>query len=61
MKRIRKWSWLTGVAVAALSSMCLTPATYAQPRGYYYGGGYGPSYGGYSIYGQGPYVYGTPP
>ena len=61
MKRIPRWSWLTGVAVAALSLMCLTPATYAQPNGYYYSGGNVPGYGGYPIYGQGPYVYRTPP
>jgi hypothetical protein len=41
--------------------MFLTPTSNAQPYGYA-GGGYPPGYGpeGYSVYGQGPYVYRPP-
>jgi hypothetical protein len=60
MKRIPRWSALAGAVIAALSLLSLTATSNAQPDGYDYGGGYGPGYGGYPIYGQGPYVYGSP-
>ena len=59
MKRIPRLPALAGVIVAAACLMSLTPTSNAQPYGYY-GGGYGPGYEGYSVYGQGPYAYGSP-
>ena len=57
MKRITRWSALASVLIATLF---LAPTSNAQPYGYYYGGAYGPRNEGYSVYGQGPYVYGSP-
>lgn len=59
MKRISRWSALAGAVIAALFLMSFTPISDAQPYGIYPGGGYGPAYGGYSVYGQGPYAYGS--
>jgi hypothetical protein len=59
MKRISRWSALAGAVIAALFLMSFMPISNAQPYGIYAGGGYGPGYGGYSAYGQGPYAYGS--
>lgn len=59
MKRIPKLPALAGAIVAAVCLTSLTPTSNAQPYGYY-GGGYGPGYEGYPVYGQGPYAYGSP-
>jgi hypothetical protein len=65
VKRILRLSVRTIAIVAAVSLVAIAPTfeceTHAGPIRNYLNGGYyyGPGYGNYPVYGQGPYAYGT--
>jgi hypothetical protein len=67
MKRI---TWLPAILVAIVAFVSLTVVVSSNADagpyggrfngGYYWGGAYAPAYGGYAVYGGGPYAYRPP-